>query len=168
MDPEEVRAQLKKWAIIGSFFALALLLYVSGQRALLIAYVVIVGVLAVLAILIQSGRGGGLAASLGGVGADSLLGTHSASPIARATYVMLGLFFFISILAARMGVRQRAEDAFMPGEPPPATVPAPGSAADMPVVPAAPAPEGAPAEPAGVPVADEQPAAQPEELPADD
>jgi protein translocase SecG subunit len=57
----------------------------------------------VLAILIQSGRGGGLAASLGGVGGESLLGARSATPIARGTYVLLGLFLFICMLLANLG-----------------------------------------------------------------
>jgi preprotein translocase subunit SecG len=167
MDPEEVRAQLKKWAIIASFFALALLFYVFQWHTLLTAYVVVVGVLAVLAILIQSGRGGGLAASLGGVGADSLLGTHSASPIARATYVMLGLFFFISILSARMGSRERAEAGFIPDEPAAPTVPAPlpGPGAGTPVAPLTEQP-AAPA--GGAPAGDAEAGAQPEEPPADD
>jgi preprotein translocase subunit SecG len=165
MDPEEVRAQLRKWAIIGAFFALALVFYLFEWRTLLIAYVVVVGVLAVLAILIQSGRGGGLAASLGGVGADSLLGTHSASPIARATYVMLGLFFFISILAARMGVRERAEAGFIPLERPAPTAPVPvaGGGAGAPIAPAAPS-----SDEGGVPPAGAQPQSPPAEPPADD
>lgn len=114
MEPEELRKQLRKGAIVGSFFALALLFYALGWRRLLVAYVVITGVLAVLAILLQSGRGGGLAASLGGLGADSLLGTHSATPIAKATYVMLGLFVFITMLVARMGLSRPAEGGLIP------------------------------------------------------
>jgi protein translocase SecG subunit len=161
MDPEEVRAQLRKWAIIGTFFVLAFALYLFNRPGLLVAYAVVVGVLAVLAILIQAGRGGGLAASLGGVGADSLLGTHSASPIARATYVMLGLFFFISILAARMSVNQREEGGFVPqGRPAPnAPAPMPGGS-------------GAPVAPSsnegGAPPAGAQPESPPAESPAND
>jgi preprotein translocase subunit SecG len=116
MDPEELRKKLKKGAIVAGFFALGVLFYALGWRGALVAYVMVVGILAVLAILIQSGRGGGLAASLGGLGGDSLLGTHSATPIAKATYVMLGLFIFIAMLVARMGAPGRAGAGLM-GEP---------------------------------------------------
>jgi len=79
---------------------------------------VLVGIAAVLAILLQSGKGGGLSTSLGGMGGDSLLGTHSATPIAKATYVMLGLILFICLLVARMGQSQQGA-AGAPGAPRP-------------------------------------------------
>jgi protein translocase SecG subunit len=113
MDPEEFRKQVKKWAIIGSFFALALLFYALGWRGWLTAYVLIIGLLSVAAVLIQSGRGGGLAASLGGMGGDSLFGARSATPIARATYVMLGLFIFNCMLIAKLPVA-RSEGLMAP------------------------------------------------------
>ena len=146
MDPEELRANAKKSAIIGSFFALALLFFVLHWRAALVAYVVIVGLLATLAILIQSGKGGGLAASLGGIGADSLLGTHSATPIAKATYVMLGLSIFILILTARLGPADGDAEGFAPLGDVPMELPVPGipDAADAPDV--APAAADAPAD----------------------
>ena len=123
MEPEELRKLLKKSAIIGSFFALALAFRLMGWRSALSIYIVVVGVLAVLAILLQAGRGGGLAASLGGFGADSLLGAHSATPIAKATYVMLGLFVFIAILSAQMGAAPPPGGDLLP---PPVSAPAPG------------------------------------------
>jgi len=107
MEPEELRRQLKKWAIIGSFFALAFLLYALDMRKTLVAYAMVVALLSMGAILIQSGRGGGLAASLGGGGGDSLFGARSATPIARATYVMLALFVVICMLIARLPMVQR-------------------------------------------------------------
>jgi preprotein translocase subunit SecG len=110
MDPEELRAQLRKWGIIAGLFALAFVFYALKWRGALVVYVAVVGLLAVLAILIQSGRGGGLAASLGGLGGDSLLGARSATPIAKATYVMLGLFLVICMLTARLGLAPRAEE----------------------------------------------------------
>ncbi len=125
MDPEEVRAKLKKLATIGAFFALAVLFYALGWRTALVAYVATVGALATLAILIQSGRGGGLAASLGGVGGDSLLGARSATPIAKATYVMLGLFLFICMLVARLGPATEEARGLLPPEPDELEAPAP-------------------------------------------
>ncbi len=105
---EELRAKIKKWFVVGSFFALAVLFYAMGWRTALVAYVIVLGVLATLAILIQSGKGGGLAASLGGLGGESVLGVRSATPIAKATYVMLALFIVNCMLVARMPVRAAA------------------------------------------------------------
>lgn len=154
MDPEELRANVKKAAIIGSFFALALVFYALQWRGALVAYVIVVGLLATLAILIQSGKGGGLAASLGGVGADSLLGTHSATPIAKATYVMLGLCIAILVLLARLGPSEGNADELGPVDAaPPMELPIPGvlpPAGDAPANASAPAdvpaPAGAPAD----------------------
>lgn len=103
MDPEEFRSKVKTGLVIGAFFGVALLFYLMEWRGLLTVYLFLLAAVAVLAILIQSGRGGGLAASLGGIGGDSLLGVRSASPIAKATYVMLALFLFIGVLRARLG-----------------------------------------------------------------
>ncbi len=146
MDPEEFRKQLKKWGIIASFFALALLFFALEWRAMLMAYVLVVGVLAIAAVLIQSGRGGGLAASLGGAGGDSMLGARSATPIARATYVMLGLFIFICMLMSILGPRRPASALNLP-EPEPApglTVPdeMPAPASEPTAAEGAMAPEG--------------------------
>jgi preprotein translocase subunit SecG len=100
---EEILAKVRKTAIIGAFFGLAVVFFFMRWHAALVIYVVLVGLFATLAILIQSGKGGGLAASLGGLGGESLLGVRSATPIAKATYVMLALFLFICMLTAVMG-----------------------------------------------------------------
>jgi len=102
MDPEVIRKKIKKWTIIGAFFVVAILFYVADLRALLHTYIISVAVLSILAVLIQSGKGGGLAASFGGVGGDSLLGARAATPIAKATYVMLALFLLGCTLLAKM------------------------------------------------------------------
>jgi preprotein translocase subunit SecG len=148
MDPEELRAQLKKAATIGAFFALALVFYALGWRSALVVYVVIVGVLAVLAILLQSGRGGGLSASLGGLGGDSLLGTHSATPIAKATYVMLALFVFICMLTARMGYSSPEAPSLIPERAPQAPQPRPELPLQEPAAPGEAPAEQAPESPA--------------------
>jgi protein translocase SecG subunit len=140
MDPEELRKQIKKWALIAAFFVLALVFYVLQWATLLVAYVIAVGLVAVLAILIQSGRGGGLSASLAGLGGDALLSARSATPIAKATYVMLALFIFLTLLIARM------EPA---GEEPAGLVPAPEQPA--PALPLEGGPVGEPAAPPETP-----------------
>ena len=144
MDPEEFRKQLKKWAVIGAFFAVSLVCYALGLRRLLIAYVILIGLASLAAILIQSGRGGGLSA-LGGLGGDSLFSARSATPIARATYVMLALFILNCILITRMGVPREA-DVLMPAVP------------EAPALPAATQPEPEPAAPAQAPDVDASPA----------
>ena len=115
MSPEELRKLLKRAAVIGAFFGLALLFYFLRWTGALTFYVIVVTVLMVGAILIQSGRGGGLA-SLGGIGGESLLGTRSATPISKATYVMGALFIFICMLVSRMSITERAnENMLIPG-----------------------------------------------------
>ena len=155
MDPEEVRSLVKTWVIIGVFFALAALFYALGWYKALLIYALVLGAVGVLAILIQSGRGGGLAASLGGIGGDSLLGARSATPIAKATYVMLALLFFIAMLMARMGAPKAAATGLMSGIPAPAApaeesptpaAPATTPAAPVPTAPAASTPAPAPGE----------------------
>lgn len=131
MEAEQLRRILKRIVIISAFFALGLLLYyLTDQwagpkpglarlmRGLLIAYTLFVGMVMVLAILMQSGKGGGLA-GLGGAGAEGLLGARSASPIAKATYVLGGLLLFLCMLAARMHthIDMRHEDALGSGAP---------------------------------------------------
>lgn len=102
MDSDQIRKLLKRVGIAGVFFLLALLFYFLGWRKMLIGYAFVVTVVMVLAILLQSGRGGGLA-SLGGMGGENLLGARAATPIAKVTYVMGGLFLFICMLVSRLG-----------------------------------------------------------------
>ncbi len=125
MDPEEFRSKAKTTMTIAVFFAVALVFYLMQWRALLTVYLFTLAFVAVLAILIQSGQGGGLAASFGGMGGDSLLGVRSASPIAKATYVMLALFLFIAVLRARLGPTEQVGPGLLGPDPrtPPAVQP---------------------------------------------
>jgi protein translocase SecG subunit len=163
VEPEELRKRMKTGAIVAAFFALALLFYALGWRGALVAYVVLVGVLAVLAILLQSGRGGGLVSSLGGLGGDSLLGTHSATPIAKATYVMLALFIFICMLTAHLGAGEEGDVSLLPREEPPLQLPLSGMGGGAET--ATPAEEAEPPASSAVPAP--QGPEQPEEAPAE-
>jgi preprotein translocase subunit SecG len=114
------------------------------------------------AILLQSGKGGGLAASFGGVSssADSLLGTRQAGNLLTRTGWWSGaIFLFLSYVLSLASTRQRTPQSVLdqaftqPAAPTaPATTPAGGSApAGVNLTPAAPntAPAGtAPATPA--------------------
>lgn len=116
MDPEKLRKLLKRVTIAGAFFLLALLFYLLAWRAVLIGYAITVGILMILMILLQSGRGGGLA-SLGGMGGDNLLGARAATPIAKATYVMGALFLFTCMLVSRLGTIQKVADSTPAAQP---------------------------------------------------
>ena len=107
MKPSEVRRYLKRIGIAGSFFLLALLLYWLNLSGALTFYALAAAFVLVLMILIQSGRGGGLAA-MGGMDSEAVLGTHSATPIAKATFVVGALFIFTCMLAARLGLTNKA------------------------------------------------------------
>lgn len=102
MDADRMRKLLKRVAIAGVFFVLAFLFYQLGWRSVLVGYALVVTVVMILVILLQSGRGGGLA-SMGGMGGSSMLGARASTPIAKATYVMGALFLFICLLVARLG-----------------------------------------------------------------
>ena len=105
MEPEDAKKLVKRVAVAGSFFLLGLIFYWLRWPRALTVYAILCSILLVLAVLIQSGRGGGLAA-MGGLDTDALLGTRSATPIAKATYVMGALFIFLCMLVARLGVVQ--------------------------------------------------------------
>jgi preprotein translocase subunit SecG len=114
-------------------------------------YNILVGVLfvdavfLVAAILLQAGKGGGLAASFGGVSssADAILGTRAAGNLlTKASWWCGGLFLGLAYVLSLMSTRTRRptsvlDEAFTP---PPATAPAPRSTA-----PALPLEEAAPA-----------------------
>jgi len=106
LEQAELKKHLKKIGIIGALFAPALLFYLLNLRGALVFYALMLSVILVLMVLIQSGRGGGLA-SLGGLDTDSLFGTHSATPISKATYVIGALLIVTCMLAARLGTIKR-------------------------------------------------------------
>lgn len=139
MDPDQVKKLVKRVVIIAAFFAVAALVFGLGvqgimpratARGLLVAYVIIVGVLMVCAILLQRGKGGGLA-SIGGMSGDSLLGTRSSTPIAKATYVLAGLLLFLCLLISMIPPPPQQADGVLqqdaPAEP---ALPMEGAPAD--------------------------------------
>ena len=58
-------------------------------------------VLVVTAVLLQSGKGGGLSA-LGGMSDQSFLGARSSAALRYATFYLLGLFLLSTLLLVRM------------------------------------------------------------------
>jgi preprotein translocase subunit SecG len=114
---------------------------------ILIAILILDAVILVVAILLQSGKGGGLAASFGGASSspDAFVGIRQAGTIlTKATWWCGGIFLGLAFLLQVMSTRSRAprsilEDTF--GTPAPATAPVPGNAAPAtPAIPLEPAP----------------------------
>jgi preprotein translocase subunit SecG len=58
------------------------------------------GVILTLLILIQRGRGGGLAGAFGGAGGSSAFGTKTADIFIKATAVLGAIFFLLAIVTA--------------------------------------------------------------------
>ena len=112
----------------------------------LLTLLIIDSIVLIAAILLQSGKGNGLAASFGGVSssADSLLGTRQAGNLLTKTSWWGGaIFLFLSFVLSISSARQRApksvlDQAFQ--TPAPATAPAPTTTNAVPgLTPAAPA-----------------------------
>jgi preprotein translocase subunit SecG len=101
---------------------------------ILIAMLFVDAVLLVAAILLQAGKGGGLAASFGGVSssADAILGTRAAGNLlTKASWWCGGLFLALAYVLSMMSTRTRRptsvlDEAFSPA---PVTAPAPRSTA---------------------------------------
>jgi preprotein translocase subunit SecG len=115
----------------------------------LLSLLIIDSIVLIAAILLQNGKGNGLAASFGGVSssADSLLGTRQAGNLlTKTSWWGGGIFLFLAFVLSVASSRQRApksvlDQAFQ--APAPATVPAatPNASAVVPgLTPAAPAP----------------------------
>ncbi|MEP7002865.1 MAG: preprotein translocase subunit SecG [bacterium] len=104
----------------------------------LLTLLIIDSIVLILAILLQSGKGSGLAASFGGVSssADSLLGTRQAGNLLTKTSWWGGaIFLFLAFVLSLSSSRQRApksvlDEAFT--QPTPATVPAPAAGTNAP------------------------------------
>jgi preprotein translocase subunit SecG len=123
----------------------------------LLVLLIIDSLVLIAAILLQSGKGSGLAASFGGVSssADSLLGTRQAGNLlTRTSWWGGGIFLFLAFVLSLLSTRQRAprsvlDQAFtQPAAP--ATAPAtPNANSAIPLTPAAPSGTnpGAPATP---------------------
>ncbi|MDB4886827.1 MAG: preprotein translocase, SecG subunit [Gemmatimonadetes bacterium] len=128
----------------------------------LLTLLIIDSVVLIAAILLQSGKGNGLAASFGGVSssADSLLGTRQAGNLlTKTSWWGGGIFLFLSFVLSISSARQRApksvlDQAFQ--TPAPATAPAttaPAANVVPGLTPATPAPTAPAGPPASAPSA---------------
>ena len=126
----------------------------------LLVLLIIDSIVLVTAILLQAGKGNGLAATFGGVSssADSLLGTRQAGNLlTKASWWGAGIFLFLSLVLSIASTHRRApksvlDQAFtQPAAPAPAaTAPAGGATGGAAGIPLTPAPSTpAPSAPAG-------------------
>ena len=119
----------------------------------LLVLLVIDSLVLVAAILLQAGKGNGLAASFGGVSssADSLLGTRQAGNLLTKTSwwgaaIFLGLSYILSLASTRQRAPKSVLDQAFTQPPAPATAPAtPNANSAIPLTPLTPAPGTAPA-----------------------
>jgi preprotein translocase subunit SecG len=120
----------------------------------LLVLLIIVSFILIGAVLIQSGKGSGLAASFGGASSSSdIMGTHQmATGLSKGTWYLGGIFLFLAyvlaIMSARPAVPKSALDQL--AQPPAAPVQqAPATA--NPVLPLQTAPAAPPAAPSKTP-----------------
>jgi preprotein translocase subunit SecG len=115
---------------------------------ILLTLLIIDSVILVSAILLQAGKGGGLAASFGGVtsSADAILGTRQAGNLlTKISWWCGGLFLAFSFMLSLTSSRRSAPRSILDQTfttPPAATAPAPNQPATnvLPIQPVAPAP----------------------------
>ena len=129
----------------------------------LLVLLIIDSIVLVTAILLQAGKGNGLAATFGGVSssADSLLGTRQAGNLlTKASWWGAGVFLFLSLVLSIASTQRRApksvlDQAFtQPATPAPATqAPARGATGGAAGIPLTPAPSTPASQPATAPAA---------------
>ena len=129
----------------------------------LLVLLIIDSIVLVTAILLQAGKGNGLAATFGGVSssADSLLGTRQAGNLlTKASWWGAGVFLFLSLVLSIASTQRRApksvlDQAFtQPAAPAPATsAPAGAATRGAAGIPLTPAPSTPASQPATAPAA---------------
>jgi preprotein translocase subunit SecG len=71
-------------------------------QTLLGILLVVLGLFLILIVLVQRGRGGGLAGALGGAGGQSAFGTKAGDTFTRITIVTAGAWILLCILSIKM------------------------------------------------------------------
>ena len=99
---------------------------------------IIISVFLILLILIQKGRGGGLASAFGGAGGNTAFGSKTGDVLTWATSIVFGVFLLLSVTLNLLAKNQADDtgDAPNPNAPVSSQVPQPagdpGVPADMP------------------------------------
>jgi len=122
-------------------------------RLFLGSMLVLTSLFLILLVLVQRGRGGGLAGALGGMGGQSAFGTKAGDLFTRITVGVAAFWIILCLLATNLlGRQQSLLSSELGGAAPQATAPmTPTQPMTSPQSPAAPA--GTPAAPSGAPAA---------------
>jgi len=101
-------------------------------------------------VLLQSGKGGGLASMGGGMGTDTLIGGRQAATIlTKATWVAGGVFLFLALALSVVSSRRQTPESILRGEFQPVQQPTAPAPIQVPgTEQAQPAPTGEPTAPA--------------------
>ena len=85
---------------------------------LLLVLLILVGAFMTVVVLLQAGKGGGLASMGGsGAGSDTMIGGRQAATLlTKATWVSGGLFLFLSFVLAVMSSRQTTPQSILRGQ----------------------------------------------------
>jgi preprotein translocase subunit SecG len=84
---------------------------------ILLALLILDGILMGIIILLQSGKGGGLASMGGGSGTDTFIGGRQAATIlTKATWVTAGLFLTIALVLSILSSRQQRPQSILRDE----------------------------------------------------
>jgi preprotein translocase subunit SecG len=75
---------------------------VSFWSYLLNAAIVLLGLFLILIVLIQRGKGGGLAGAFGGMGGSSAFGTRAGDTFTRITIVVAAIWVFLLMLQTKV------------------------------------------------------------------
>jgi len=77
----------------------------------------------ILLVLVQRGRGGGLAGALGGMGGQSALGTKAGDVFTKITVVVAAVWILLCVLAVKMIGGVKSDPLNVGGQQAPATAP---------------------------------------------
>jgi preprotein translocase subunit SecG len=100
----------------------------------LVVLMAVVGVLLGVVVLLQSGKGGGLAASFGGSGSSSdtfLGGRQAATLLTKASWILGGIFLGLAIILSILSAQSREPTSVLEGEFQPAATPQEGAPAPL-------------------------------------
>lgn len=64
---------------------------------------IVIAFLLIFIILLQTGRGGGIAAAFGGATVENIFGSTKGNVLTRGTIILAALFFIFSIVLVRIG-----------------------------------------------------------------
>ncbi|MEJ5260855.1 MAG: preprotein translocase subunit SecG [Anaerohalosphaeraceae bacterium] len=114
----------------------------SFLTSVLMVLFLLVAVLLILVILIQKGKGGGLGAMFGGMGASSLLGSKTGDVLTWITISLVAAFLVLGVLLDKtLKVQARQVPSAAPAASAPSGSPEAPASSEQPGAPAAPAAE---------------------------